>query len=141
MQKFRTSLNGYNKEDVNAFVNEVIKEYESILAKLRNSTRDIAFLNRELAKYKNLEKSLNDTILIAQEASANAQKAAIAEGKLIIEEAKKNASKIVNNSLLKAQDIEKEAESLKRKVSSYKQRFTALIEAQMDEITKFDERF
>ena len=141
MQKFRTSFSGYNKDDVNAFVNEVIKEYESILQKLRNSSRDIAYLNKELAKYKSLEKSLNDTILIAQEASANAQKAAISESKLIIEEAKKNASKIVNNSLLKAQDIEKEAENLKRRVSSYKHRFIALIESQMDEVTKFDERF
>lgn len=141
MKKFRTSFSGYNKADVNAFVSEVVKEYESILEKLRYSTKEMECLNKELERYKNLEKTLNDTLLVAQETSANAQKAAIAEGKLIIEEAKSNASKIVNNSLIKAQNIEREAEDLKRKVTSYKRRFISLVESQLDEINNYDERF
>lgn len=140
MRKFRTSFSGYNKEDVNEFVSEVIRAYEDILQKLRNSTKEMELLNRELDRYKNLEKSMNDTLLVAQEVSANAHKAAIAEGKLIVEDAKNNASKIVNNSLIKAQNIEREAEELKRKVISYKRRFIALVESQLDDINKFDER-
>lgn len=140
MKKFRTSFSGYNKTDVNAFVSEVIDEYEKILQKLRACTKEMEYLSKENDRYKNMEKSLHDTLLVAQEASANAQKAAIAEGKLIIEDAKANASKIVNNSLIKAQNIEKEAEDLKRKVISYKKRFISLVESQMDDIDKFDER-
>lgn len=140
MKKFRTSFSGYNKADVNQFLSEVISEYENILQKLRGSVTEIEYLNKELEKYKTLEKSLNDTLLCAQEATANAQKAAIAEGKLIIEEAKKNASKIVNNSILKAQSIEKDAEELKRRVASFKTRFMALVESQMDEVSKFDDK-
>lgn len=139
MKKFRTSFSGYNKSDVNDFVSEVISEYESILEKLKVSMREIEHLNKELEKYKTLEKSLNDTLLVAQEASANAQKAAISEGKLIIEEAKRNASKIVNNSLVKAQNIERDAEELKRRVASFKHRFMALVESQMDEVSAFDD--
>ena len=140
MKKFRTSFSGYNKADVNQFLSEVITEYENILQKLRGSVTEIEYLNKELERYKTLEKSLNDTLLCAQEATANAQKAAIAEGKLIIEEAKKNASKIVNNSILKAQSIEKDAEELKRRVASFKTRFMALVESQMDEVSKFDDK-
>ena len=139
MKKIRTSFSGYNKSDVNMFVSEVISEYESILQKLKDSMRDMEYLNKELERYKSLEKSLNDTLLVAQEASANAQKAAISEGKLIIEEAKRNASKIVNNSLVKAQNIERDAEELKRRVASFKHRFMALVESQMDEVNKFDD--
>lgn len=139
MKKFRTSFSGYNKSDVNDFVSEVISEYESILEKLKVSMREIEHLNKELEKYKTLEKSLNDTLLVAQEASANAQKAAISEGKLIIEEAKRNASKIINNSLVKAQNIERDAEELKRRVASFKHRFMALVESQMDEVSTFDD--
>jgi len=140
MKKFRTSFSGYNKSDVNEFVSEVIKEYESILQKLRISTKEMEFLNQELEKYKGLEKTLNETLLHAQESTASAQMAACAEGRLIVEEAKNNASKIVNNSLIKAQNIEKEAEELKRKVISYKRRFVALMESQMDDINSFDEQ-
>jgi len=140
MRKFRTSFSGYNKEDVNEFVSEVIREYESILNKLRNSTKEMEYLNKELERYKGLERTMNDTLLVAQEVSANAQKAAIAEGKLIVEDAKNSASKIINNSLMKAQNIEREAEELKRKVISYKRRFIALVESQMEDVDKFDER-
>ena len=46
----------------------------------------------------------------------------------------------MNNSLIKAQNIEREAEELQRKVISYKKRFIALVESQVDEMDKFDER-
>lgn len=140
MDKFRTSLSGYNKDDVNKFVADVVKEYESILQKLKLSTTEMQFLNAELQKYKDLEKTLNETIVVAQETSANAHKAAVAEGQLIIEEAKRNASKIINNSLMKAQSIEEEAEELKRRVASYKRRFTSLVESQYDELNSFDDK-
>ena len=126
MVKFRTNIYGYNKSDVASFVKEVASEYESIYEKLKN--------------VKSLEKTLNDTLLLAQETSANAQKAAYAQSKLIVEDARNNASKIVNNSLIKAQNIEREAEELQRKVISYKKRFIALVESQVDEMDKFDER-
>ena len=140
MIKFRTNIYGFNKSDVIKFVNEVADEYESIYNKLKNATIQIESLNKELERYKDLEKTLNDTLLLAQETSANAQKAAYAQSKLIIEDAKNNASKIVNNSLIKAQNIEREAEELQRKVISYKKRFIALVESQVDEMDKFDER-
>lgn len=140
MVKFRTNIYGYNKSDVAKFVSEVASEYESIYEKLKNVTLEAQSLKEENEKYKNLEKTLNDTLLLAQETSANAQKAAFAQSKLIVEDAKNNASKIVNNSLLKAQNIEREAEELQRKVISYKKRFIALVESQVDEMDKFDER-
>ncbi len=140
MVKFRTNIYGYNKDDVVKFVNKVAEEYENIYQKLRTATLEAESLRKEIEKYQNLEKTLNDTLLLAQETSANAQKAAFAQSKLIIEDAKNNASKIVNNSLVKAQNIEHEAEELQRKVISYKKRFIALVESQVDEIDKFDER-
>ena len=140
MVKFRTTIYGYNKSDVASFVKEVASEYESIYEKLKNVTLEAESLRKENEKYKSLEKTLNDTLLLAQETSANAQKAAYAQSKLIVEDARNNASKIVNNSLIKAQNIEREAEELQRKVISYKKRFIALVESQVDEMDKFEER-
>ena len=140
MVKFRTNIYGDKKSYVASFVKEVASEYESIYEKLKNVTLEAENLRKENEKYKSLEKTLNDTLLLAQETSANAQKAAYAQSKLIVEDARNNASKIVNNSLIKAQNIEREAEELQRKVISYKKRFIALVESQVDEMDKFDER-
>ena len=140
VNKFSTSIQGYKKEEVNDFVKEVTKEYESMLQKLKNSCEVIESLKSELKHYKDIESTLNRAILIAEESTSNIKKAAYDESKVIIEDAKRNATKIINNALTKAERIESEAESLRRKVSAYKRRFRTLVEGQLDEIEQFDDR-
>lgn len=140
VNKFNTSLNGYNKEEVNAFVNEVVKEYESMLKKLKTSCEVIDDLKKELNHYKENEASLNRAILIAEESTSTIKRAAYEESKVIIDDAKRNATKVINNALHKAERIEEDAESLRRKVAVYKRRFKALIENQLEELEEFDER-
>ena len=140
VNKFNTSLNGYNKEEVNAFVNEVVREYESMLKKLKTSCDVIDDLKKELKHYKENETSLNRAILIAEESTSTIKRAAYEESKLIIDDAKRNATKVINNALNKAEKIEEDAESLRRKVAVYKRRFKTLIENQLEELEEFDER-
>lgn len=140
VNKFSTSIQGYKKEEVNDFVREVTKEYESMLHKLKNSCEIIENLKGELKHYKDIESTLNRAILIAEESTSNIKKAAYDESKVIIEDAKRNATKVINNALLKAERIESEAESMRRKVAVYKRRFKDLVEDQIDELEKFDDR-
>lgn len=140
VNKFSTSIQGYKKEEVNDFVKEVTKEYESMLQKLKNSCEIIETLKKELKHYKDIESTLNRAILIAEESTSNIKKAAYDESKVIIEDAKRNATKVINNALTKAERIESEAEALRRKVAVYKRRFRNLVEEQLDEIEQYDER-
>ena len=140
VNKFSTSIQGYKKEEVNDFVREVIVEYEGMLKKLKSSCEIIDSLKAELKHYKENEASLNRAILIAEESTNNIKKAAYDESKVVIEDAKRNASRIINNALVKAERIESEAETLRRKVAVYKRRFRALVEDQLDEIDRFDDR-
>ncbi|MBE6140399.1 MAG: DivIVA domain-containing protein [Firmicutes bacterium] len=141
VNKFSTSIQGYKKEEVNEFVNEVTKEYENMLQKLKLSCDMIESLKKELKHYQNLESSLNRAILVAEESTSNIKKAAYDESKVIIEDAKRNASKVINNALQKAERIENEAETLRRKVAVFKRRFRTMVEDQLDEIENFDEKF
>ena len=140
VNKFSTSIQGYKKEEVNDFVKEVTKEYESMLQKLKNSCEVIESLRKELKHYKDIEATLNRAILVAEESTSNIKKAAYDESKVIVEDAKRNATKLINNALVKADRIEAEAESLRRKVAVYKRRFRELVEDQLDEIEQFDDR-
>lgn len=140
VNKFSTSIQGYKKEEVNDFVKEVTIEYESMLKKLKSSCEVIESLKSELKHYKDIESTLNRAILIAEESTSNIKKAAYDESKIVVEDAKRNATKIINNALTKADRIEAEAESLRRKVAVYKKRFRELIEDQLDELEGFDDR-
>ena len=62
MNKFNNSLMGYDKAEVNAFINEVTDQFERMLNKLKQKDADIEALKKELTKYENLESTLNKTI-------------------------------------------------------------------------------
>ena len=141
VNKFSTSIQGYKKEEVNEFVKEVTKEYESMLNKLKKSCEIVNNLKDELKHYKDIEATLNRAILVAEESTSNIKKAAYDESKVILEDAKRNATKVINNALTKAERIESEAESLRRKVAVYKRKFRNLVQEQLDEMENFDDRF
>ena len=138
MRKFNNSFPGYNKQEVNSFVANVTTEYESMLNNLKNRDNEIESLKKELEKYRSLESTLNRAILIAEESSNNIKKTAFDESKLIIEDAKKNASRIINNALIKAERVELETQSLKRQVERYKKRYRNILEEQLEEIEKLE---
>ena len=140
-RKFNTSLNGYNKIEVNNFVNEVTSEYESMLAKLKKQDEDINLLKQELEKYKNMENTLNRAIVIAEDASNQIKKIARDEARGVIDDAKRNASRIVNDALLKADKIEQDAELLKRRVSVFKRRLQNVVDEQIEFIDSINEDY
>lgn len=138
MRKFTSSFQGYNKNEVNDFVSKVTTEYESMLKSLKERDKEIERVNKELGHYKSIEGTLNRAVLIAEESSQNIKKTAFDEANVIIEDAKKNASRIINNALIKAEKAEDEANRLKRQVESYKRKYRMILEEQLNEIDRFD---
>lgn len=138
LRKFTNSFPGYNKSEVNSFVSNVTTEYEGMLAKLKRRDLEIEALKREMEKYKNLESTLNRALMIAEESSQNIKKTAFDESRLIIEDAKRNASRIVNNALIKAEKVENEANNLKRQVERYKRKYKDILEEQLEEIERLE---
>lgn len=141
MRKFNVSLNGYNKLEVNNFVNEVTSEYESMLSKLKKQDEEIARLQKDLEKYKNMENTLNRAIVIAEDASNQIKRVARDEAKGVLEDAKRNASRIVNDALVKADKIENDAEILKRRVVIFKKRLRSVVDEQIEFIDSINDDY
>ena len=139
MRKFSTSLNGYNKLEVNNFVNEVSQEYENMLNKLKKQDNEILSLRQDLEKYKNMENTLNRAIMVAEDTSNQIKKIAKEEAKGVIDDARRNASRIVNDALLKADKVEQDAENLKRRIVIFKRRLKNVVDEEMDFINSIEE--
>ncbi|MBQ6323418.1 MAG: DivIVA domain-containing protein [Bacilli bacterium] len=131
MEKFSYEANGYNRSEVNDFVGEVIKETEGIIARVKSQREEIVELKKELEEYKQKEITLNHAIMKAEETSDNIKKMARQEGELIIADAKSNASRIVNDALIKAEKIEAERDILERNIKIFKRKLKLIMEQQM----------
>ena len=88
-----------------------------------------------------MEGTLNRAIVMAQRTTDQMKSAAHKESEIILEDAKRNASRIVNESLLKAEKTEMEAEMLRRNINIFKRKLRGLIETQLslvDDIEKVE---
>ncbi|MDY3947899.1 MAG: DivIVA domain-containing protein [Bacilli bacterium] len=138
-EKFKTAFNGYNKEDVNSFIKSVTKEYESMLERLKKSDAENEDLKKKLVEYQNLENTLRRSLLIAEESNKELRRVAKNESIQMVEEARRNASRIVNDALIKAERIEANADALKRRAIMYKRKIKQLLDEQNQMLDKFDD--
>ena len=141
MDKFSIEANGYNRSEVNKFIDDVIANTESMIKKIKSQNTEINNLKEEIIKYKKMEETLKGAMYKTEEASTSIKRQAIDEGKIIVEEARKNASRIVNDALLRAEKIELKADMLERNVRIFKKKMKLVIEQQLavvDEIEVLD---
>ena len=137
MEKFSYETNGYNRSEVNQFVSDVISETEGIITRVKSQRDEIEKLKKELEHYKDLESTLNKAIIKAEETSDNIKKMAREESNMIIDNAKHNASRIVNEALIKAEKIENNSYTVQRNMKIFKRKLKILMEQQqavVDEI-------
>jgi cell division initiation protein len=131
MEKFSYEANGYNRNEVNNFVSDVIRETEGIITRVRRQNAEIEELKKELQHYREIEASLKDAIIKAEETGDNIKKMAREESNMIVTDAKHNASRIVNEALIKAERIELQADTLERNMRIFKKKLKAIMEQQM----------
>ena len=145
MRKFKRSIAGYDVNEVNAFVDDVIRKVENIIKEEEKIKRDIydkdtkiKELEATLEKYKIMENNLNNSILEAQNNVEYIKRVAKSEGDAIISEARKNANRIISDALIRAEKTQYEAELLKKNVNLFKSRVRVMLNQQIDLIDDLD---
>ncbi|SEN62311.1 cell division initiation protein [Amphibacillus marinus] len=137
-KEFTRGLRGYDQDEVNEFLDQVIKDYEIVIREKKELNREVEQLKEKLGHFSNIEETLNKSILIAQQAAEDVKGNATKESKLIVREAEKNADRIINESLEKSRKIEIEVEDLKKQGKVFRTRLKMMIEAQLELIDNGD---
>ena len=143
MKRFSIVSNGYDINEVNNFVDVVIKRLEKLNNENTSYLAELTRLREEFETYKknnyNVDGRVTEAIIAANETANRMKQVAKDEASLIINEAKDNASAIVHEALVNAQKTEQNNELLKKNMIVYESKVRSLIEAQlrlMDEFNK-----
>jgi len=137
-KEFGRGFRGYDEDEVNEFLDQVIKDYELVLREKKILEEKAADLEQRIHHFSSIEDTLNKSILIAQEAAEEVKRNAQKEAKLIIREAEKNADRIVNEALVKSRKVSFDIEELKKQSKVFRTRFRMLLEAQLDMLNNDD---
>lgn len=148
MEKFNRTLRGYDPEEVNAFLDNVINQVENMINEMKEKDKKIVelqayanenkMLKEKLSQYERMEEALNKTIIMAQKTSEQVKMAAHKDSETILEDAKNNANRIVNEALLRAEKTDEEAALLKRNIKIFKKRIRDIIETQLEVVGEID---
>ena len=142
-KEFHVKLRGYDQDEVNEFLDQIIKDYEALL-KENDSLRDSLKQNEEKLKYFNdLKDSLNQSIIVAQEAAdkvkANSQREAEIinreaqkQGQDIIDQANEKARNIIDESSKKAKKLAIETDDLRKQARIFRQKLQVMMESQLE---------
>lgn len=139
----------YSPEEVERFLDQIINQVDIMIKdnkakaielqkkdiqieQLKKAIKNTHHMQEKLAQYERMESTLNRAIMMAQKTSDQIKSAAHKESEIILQDAKINASRIVNESLLKAEKAEAEAEMLKRNINIFKRRLRGLLESQLE---------
>ena len=138
MKKFSREFSGYNKAEVNEFVNSVIRHTEVILKRIEEQKSEIEELKKQIIHYQDIERSLNLALNNAQSVGDNIRRMATEESKLIIEDAKRNASRIVNDALIRNERIELKRQQAERNLRVFKNRLRTIVEQQLEVVEEIE---
>nr|WP_255688207.1 DivIVA domain-containing protein [Pontibacillus sp. HN14] len=131
-KEFTRGFRGYDEDEVNEFLDQIIKDYELVIREKKNLEEKVSQLDEKLGHFSNIEETLNKSILVAQETAEEVKGHANKESKLIVKEAEKNADRIINEALSKSRRISLEVEELKKQAKVFRTRLKMMVEAQLD---------
>ena len=134
MKRFSIVNNGYNIEEVNQFIDMVIKKLERLSEDNHNYLMQLETLKKQ--SNQNTDVKVAKALIAAQETTDKMKELARTEADLIVKEAKDNASAIVHEALVSAQKTEQELEMLKKSYSVYKTKMESLIKGQLSLLEK-----
>lgn len=137
-KEFAYGFRGYDKDEVNSFLDQIIKDYELTIREKTALKNKVSDLEERLGHFIEIEETLNKSIVIAQETADELKNNARNEAKLIIKEAEKNADRIVDEALSKSRKIAMETEELSRQAKVFRTRFKMLIDGQYEMLNNQD---
>ncbi|WDU84100.1 DivIVA domain-containing protein [Caloramator sp. Dgby_cultured_2] len=72
-KEFKKVFRGYDADEVDEFLDQIVEEYEKIYKENLNLKEKISTLNEKIEHYANIESTLQNTLVLAQSAAEQAK--------------------------------------------------------------------
>ena len=114
-QRFRTTMRGFDRSEVVAFLTEVADDYEQALRETDRLQGELGKLETMLNEHREHERNLRNTLLTAQRLADEIKANAEQEAKRVVREAEGRADLILQKATARTEDIQREIDALRMK--------------------------
>ncbi len=138
-KEFKRGIRGYNPDEVDEFLDEVVENYEELYKENSRLKESITRLKDKVEHYERLEATIQNTLLLAQNAAEQAKETSQKEADLIVNNANESAQKILDKAHNDVIGINDEYERVKEEFIKFRAKFRGFMNTQLqtfDELEK-----
>lgn len=125
-------MNGYNVDEVDDFLDELTLEYGKLYKENAELKEKREELDSDVGKYKNIENTLQNTLIMAQKTADEITAVAKQQAEQIVKDAEFSAKSSVEELNTQIMLKEKELEELKKQFEVYKAKMESLLISQLE---------
>lgn len=132
-KKFQKQMmNGYNVDEVDDFLDEITVDYEKLYKENTELRAEIERSKGDLEKYKNIEQTLQNTLVMAQKAADDIKNNAQDEADSIIRNARSKMQESVDELTKESETRKREFAETKKQFDIYRAKMEALLISQLE---------
>ena len=126
-KEFKRGLRGYSVEEVDEFLDQVVENYEELYKENSRLKESLSRVNEKLEHYEKLEATIQNTLLLAQNAADQAKESSEKQAELIIGNANETAQRILDKAHGDVISINDEYEKVKEEFIKFRANFKLLM--------------
>ena len=131
-KEFKRGLRGYNPDEVDEFLDEVVDNYEELYKENGKLKEKLEVLEEQVSHYAKIEGTIQNTLVLAQNAADQAKEASQKEAEVIIKNANETAQRIVDKAHNDVIQINSEFDRVKQEFIKFRAKFRNFINAQLE---------
>ena len=128
-KEFKSGLRGYDANQVDDFLDEVADEFERIFAENQRMLEEMTSLRERLQQFEELEASIQEALVQAQQVARDLRRNAGKEAELIVREAKEQSHRILADSSGRVERVQESYEVLRKAKQDFSNDFRHLLKS------------
>jgi len=126
-QEFSRSFRGYNEEEVDDFLDKIVKDYEELINENVRLNEEIEKMQEKLKEFSEIEETLRSALLNAQKSAEEMKGRVESEAKIIIEKAEMDANTLKQQILQREDLVKNGIDNLRRYKFTFKEKFKSML--------------
>jgi cell division initiation protein len=128
-KEFKNGFRGYDANQVDDFLDEVADEFERTFAENQRMSEEITTLQERLQQFEELESSIREALVHAQQTARDLRRNAGKEAELIVREAKEQSHRILADSSSRIERVQESYEVLRKAKQDFSNDFRHLLKS------------
>lgn len=115
-KSFQTKMRGYEKDEVDDFLDLIVRDYEDAVQKNRELEKALKHAEEKLEYFNELKDALNQSIIVAQDTADKVKTSASKESEVIVTSAQNKADEMVAKAEKRADMLTRSAEEKAKEI-------------------------